>query len=256
MVATPLSRSAGCAALRRAKVGPDLVLASWGADRQPWTACCLTSGKGTPQAVFLKVEPRRRSGGHRFHREAARRSDAIAGSRAAERSIRWGVGAERYGLRTAERFQEPAVGRGLGIPSLLAKASIGPPMHTARLHPKRLRRGPAQPCSDLLVATRGPDSGILLLALISQAKAAPADEATVRPVKLRHLPVTILSWATKPRPEATEMAFGPENEDTLRCPLFYAVYKTQLKNVDDVTVDNHSYVKGGTIGRPTKNGGL
>jgi hypothetical protein len=52
------------------------------------------------------------------------------------------------------------------------------------------------------------------------------------------------------------MAFGPANGDTLRCPLFYAVYKTRLKNVDDVTVDNHSYVKGSTIGRPTKNGGL
>ena len=52
------------------------------------------------------------------------------------------------------------------------------------------------------------------------------------------------------------MAFGPANGDTLRCPLFYAVYKTRLKNVDDVTVDNHSYVKGSTIGRPTKNRGL
>jgi len=78
MVATPLSRSAGCAALR-----PDLVLASWGADRQPWTACCLTSGKGTPQAVFLKVEPRRRSGGHRFHREQHLKSKNYFGPAAA-----------------------------------------------------------------------------------------------------------------------------------------------------------------------------
>jgi hypothetical protein len=52
------------------------------------------------------------------------------------------------------------------------------------------------------------------------------------------------------------MAFGPADRDTLRSPLFYAVDETRLKNVDHVTVGDHSYVSGNTIGRPTKNRGL
>jgi hypothetical protein len=129
-------------------------------------------------------------------------------------------------------------------------------MHTARLHPKRLRCGPAQAHSDLLGATCGPHSGILLLALIGQPEAAPADEAAVGPIKLSDPPVTILTRAIKPWSETAEMAFGPLDSDTLRCPFFYASDETLLKDAEDMAIGSHDYVKGGTIGRPMKNCGL
>jgi hypothetical protein len=128
-------------------------------------------------------------------------------------------------------------------------------MHTARLQSQRLRCGPAEARSDPLGATCGPNSGILPLALIGQAKAAPTAKATVRPVKLCNLPVTILSRALKPWSETTEMAFGPLNRNTLRCPFFYAADKTPLKDGEDMIIGSHDYVKNGAIGRPTKKPG-
>jgi hypothetical protein len=109
------------------------------------------------------------------------------------------------------------------------QAPVGSPMHTSRFHPKRLSWGPAQARSDLFGAACGSHPGILLLALIGQAKAAPAEEATVRPVKLRNPPVTILSRAVKPRPETTKMTFGPANGHILRCPFLFTADETWLK---------------------------
>ena len=96
--------------------------------------------------------------------------------------------------RSLERFQQPTLCRSLGMFRFLAQAAIGSPMHTARLHAKRFRRGRPQTRSDLLRSACGPHPRILLLARIGQAKAAPACEAPVCPVKLCNPPATKASF--------------------------------------------------------------
>jgi hypothetical protein len=143
--------------------------------------------------------------------------------------------------------------------SLLAKASIGSPMHMARLYPKRLRCGPAQARFDLLGATCGAHSGILLLALIGQAKAASARHATVHPIKHRNPPTTRLSFilarAIEPRPLAAEMALSPVDRDCLVRKFFDAVNENRMKNAENVKFGDQEDIIYRTIRGPKKGRG-
>ena len=144
--------------------------------------------------------------------------------------------------RPLERSQQPTLGLSLGMFRFLAQAPVGSPMHTARLHAKRLRRGPPQPRSDLFRTACGPHSRILLLARIGQAKAAPAGEATICPVKLCDAPATKASFtptrAIEPRSLAAEMALGPVDGHSLCGKFFDAVNETRMKNPEDVQLSD------------------
>jgi hypothetical protein len=81
-----------------------------------------------------------------------------------------------------------------------------------------------------------------LLARIGQAKAAPACEAPVCPVKLCNPPATKASFtcerAIEPRSLAAEMALGRVDGDSLCGKFFDAVNETRLKNAEDLKLDD------------------
>ena len=156
--------------------------------------------------------------------------------------------------RSLERFQQPTLCRSLGMFRFLAQAAIGSPMHTARLHARRFRRGRPQTRSDLLRSACGPHPRILLLARIGQAKAAPACEATVCPVKLCNPPATKASFtrarAIEPRSLAAEMALGPMDGDFLCRKFLDAVNETRMKNAEGVKLGDQQDIIRSTIGGP------